>query len=76
MTPSGIEPATFRFVTQHLNHCAAAVPMFNYNQSYFHVFTSKVTNVKLSRAFILINASYGKESHLFHVTVFKIVINV
>jgi len=26
MAPSGIEPATFRFVAQHLNHCAAAVP--------------------------------------------------
>ena len=26
MTPSGIEPATFRFVVQHLNHCATAVP--------------------------------------------------
>jgi len=26
VTPSGIEPATFRFVTQHLNHCASAVP--------------------------------------------------
>ena len=25
MTPTGIEPATFRFVAQHLNHCAAAV---------------------------------------------------
>jgi len=24
-TPSGIEPATFRFVTKHLNHCATAV---------------------------------------------------
>jgi len=23
---SGIEPATFRFVAQHLNHCATAVP--------------------------------------------------
>jgi hypothetical protein len=22
MTPSGIETATFRFVAQHLNHCA------------------------------------------------------
>ena len=22
MTPSGIEPATFRFVAKHLNHCA------------------------------------------------------
>ena len=26
MTPSGIEQATFRFVAQHLNHCATAVP--------------------------------------------------
>ena len=26
MTPAGIEPAIFRFVTQHLNHCATAVP--------------------------------------------------
>ena len=25
-TPSGIEPATFRFVAQHLNHCATTVP--------------------------------------------------
>ena len=26
MTPAGIEPATFRFVAQHLNHCATVVP--------------------------------------------------
>jgi len=26
MTPSGIEPATFRFVAQHLSHCVTAVP--------------------------------------------------
>jgi len=25
MTPAGIEPATFRFVAQHLNHCATAL---------------------------------------------------
>jgi len=29
MTPCGIEPATFRFVAQHLNHCATAVPIYN-----------------------------------------------
>jgi len=27
MAPAGIEPATFRFVAQHLNHCATAVPV-------------------------------------------------
>jgi len=27
MTPAGIVPATFRFVTLHLNHCATAVPI-------------------------------------------------
>jgi len=27
MTPAGIEPATFRFVAQRLDHCATAVPM-------------------------------------------------
>jgi len=26
MTPAGIEPATFQFVAQHLNHYATAVP--------------------------------------------------
>jgi len=26
MTPAGVERATSRFVAQHLNHCATAVP--------------------------------------------------
>jgi len=30
MTLAGIEPATFRFVTQHLNHCATAEDVFIY----------------------------------------------
>jgi len=30
LTPAGIEPATFRFVTQYLNHCATAVPHTDY----------------------------------------------
>ena len=33
--------------------------MFNFNQTYFLVLTSKFTNGKLSRAFILINDSFG-----------------
>ena len=31
LTPAGIEPATFRFVAQHLNHCATAVPWVQYS---------------------------------------------
>jgi len=31
LTPAGIQPATFRFVAQHLNHCATAVQILNYN---------------------------------------------
>ena len=27
MTPAGIEPASFRFVAQLLNHCATAIPV-------------------------------------------------
>ena len=30
MTPAGIQPATFRFVAQHLNHCVTAVPLYIY----------------------------------------------
>ena len=30
MTPSRMEPATFRFVAQHLNHCATAVRSVSY----------------------------------------------
>ena len=28
MTPAGIEPATFRFVAKHFNHCATASPLY------------------------------------------------
>jgi len=33
-TPAVIEPATFRFVAQHLNHCATAVLLSNMYQHY------------------------------------------
>ena len=26
LTPAGIEPVTFRFVAQRLNHCASTIP--------------------------------------------------
>jgi len=30
MTPAGIETATFRFLAQHLNHCATVVTQLYY----------------------------------------------
>jgi len=38
MTPAGIEPVTFRFVAQHLNHCATAVPI---SPRSFHILKGK-----------------------------------
>ena len=35
MTLAGIEPATFRFGAQHLNHCATAIPLLHGTGEYF-----------------------------------------
>ena len=40
MTPSGIEPATFQFVAQHLTHCATAVPHLIYCAYVKHITNS------------------------------------
>jgi len=41
LTQAGIEPATFRIVAQHLNHCATAIPnMFAYGL-YIYVTTAR-----------------------------------
>ena len=37
MTSDGIEPATYRFVAQHLNPCATAVPIHNFKDTYVHL---------------------------------------
>jgi len=37
MTPAGIEPATFRFVAEHLNRCATAVPNNSNNNYYYYL---------------------------------------
>jgi len=38
MTPAGIEPATFRFVAQRLNHCATAVPTYQVTIHYIYIY--------------------------------------
>jgi len=47
MTPAGIEPATFRFVAQHLNHSATAVP------TYHKVKGEKPGDLKIDKAGLL-----------------------
>jgi len=73
LTPSGIEPATFRFVTQHLNHCATAVPnklnnFFKITVILNNVFrpqkTRKKTTIKLHNTLALPVLLYGSETGL------------
>ena len=42
MTPSGIEPATCRFVAQHLNHCATTKVVKEDNGIYRNVIGSQI----------------------------------
>jgi len=49
LTPAGIEPATFRFVAQHLNHYATAVPNMIYRGGYMYIRCIYITiNVLMS----------------------------
>ena len=40
LTPGGIEPATFRFVAQHLSHSATAVPVRVYIYIYIYIYAN------------------------------------
>jgi len=59
MTPSGIEPATFRFVAQHLNHCATAVPLVNGNWPFFEC--------------NLLCAKYTQPHQLYHMPIINVI---
>jgi len=50
LTPAGIEPANFRFVAQHLNHCATAAPLSTpvLRYSTFPIFYEKFQTIKPS----------------------------
>jgi len=43
MTPAGVELATFRFVEQHLSHCAIAVPTL---YMYLALYKQLISNFK------------------------------
>ena len=49
MTPSGIKLATFRYVAQHLNHCATVVP---YNTVVWKLIKGLQTHCKVCTEFI------------------------
>jgi len=67
MTPSGIEPATFRFVTQDPNHCATAVPLSILRMSVtYHIYVlegliSQSYTVLGVVLFILVNSVLGRK---------------
>ena len=42
---SWFEPATFRFVAQHLNHCATAVPYLQQNNCGFKCLYASVSDI-------------------------------
>ena len=53
MTPAGIEPATFRFVAQHFNHYATAVPRGLSNLAKYPVHISCLTSTVVVKAYKL-----------------------
>jgi len=53
LTLDGIEPATFRFVTQHLNHCTTAVP-----RQMYRLLTKYISSINLGRWHIYTNQHY------------------
>ena len=73
MTPTGIEPVTFRFVVQHLNHCATAVPPiekvlgFNFHQGTRNFMICQVYTMKNLRMTEMnfMNLMLGKFAEIF-----------
>jgi hypothetical protein len=83
MTPSGIEPATFRFVAQYLNHCATAFSdtlCSLYRFSVIPLFTSKPQNISVPFKFqswifyLYIDRNFSR--HLLLLSVHTILIKV
>ena len=58
MTPAGIEPATFRFVVQHLNHCATAVPIYS---TYLCLYLSTMPDLYFQKPLLYCNGSDNRK---------------
>jgi len=43
LTPAGIEPATFRFVALHLNHCATAMEKRGHKYKFNNIYEDNLT---------------------------------
>ena len=63
MTPAGIEPTTIRFVAQHLNHCATAVPIHTVRTVKFQ---SKVAQHFLHRFGIMTTSEITLKARYVH----------
>jgi len=54
LTPAGIEPAAFRFVAQHLNHCATTVPYYMDVQILYHGYVEYINLMELHHLLMLL----------------------
>ena len=74
MKPAKMEPATFRFVAQHLNHCATAVTKFNtvvvfittarlssHTEIYQHDYSCPISNTKRKVVIDITSVGYRLE---------------
>ena len=52
LTLAGIEAATFRFVAQHLNHCATAVPSIAMYVLYYEIINANYWPILWSLSFM------------------------
>jgi len=62
VTPAGTEPATFRFVAQHLNHCATAVAFLECRVGIFKFTTASSLSIESSLA-LRVNSKQESDSH-------------
>jgi hypothetical protein len=67
MTPSGIEPVTFQFVAQHLNHCATAVPW-----SFMYITKNKGTEINPWGTYILLSPNLIKHFAFHYIILLRV----